>query len=125
MKDLKASSMLSGTDLLEALAVRAERVATDRMLERLKAEIAPLVEDAVARALDRRNEDSLQPLHRIIGGTAAAARMRIERDPELRKLGTICSAYTFTKGKHAGRTAQAFKFRPSEVTAYLRARGGR
>jgi hypothetical protein len=87
------------------------------MAEQIAAKLAPqmqrAVESAVQRALADVAESALEPLDKILGVSVAAARMRLNRDPELRALGLPVGRRLF--------------FRRAEVNALLatRARSGR
>jgi hypothetical protein len=108
--------------ILETVARRA----AEEVLAKAFDELERRIERAIARALEQRDDDSLRPLHKILGGTADAARMRLLRDPELAKLGIVTGAYVFASGKLKGTRAERLKFRPSEVHALVqsRKRGG-
>ena len=109
---------MNGLLNLEALAVRA----AEQVAEKVLGDLDERIKRVLAEVLVQRDDDSLQPLARILGITADAARMRLQRDAELTKLGIVTGSYTFATGKHAGARAERLKFRPSEVRALLASR---
>jgi len=83
------------------------RQAIEAVGDKVLSQIDAKIDRALAAMLEA---DKARPLERIIDlPSAAAARMRVARDPELRRLG-------FKVGRRV-------MFRPSEVIAYLRLRG--
>lgn len=78
-----------------------------------EATLRRIVGQVLEETLNKRDVDPLQPLARILGISAAAARKRCERDAALAKLGVPIGC--------GGR----LHFRPSEVLAYGRAKAAK
>lgn len=85
-KTTQPQSQQGNNGIESALKILIEAAAFSAVAQ-LTANLDERIEAAVDRVLQRHQSEALQPLEKIIGGSVAAARMRINRSAELRSLG--------------------------------------